>query len=237
MISGRSRNIPCNKDSQNVADPHIAKIELGCLGDFLPRNIFKVVTIDIFSGFVFSVMQNIDVLTISSKLENDYDLVKLIQDARDYFPKKTWDEIRYVEELSLERDVKIAVGGEPSEAFLFEKLVKRIGKVKGSEGLSSLLLGVTTDPIVALYHSFDGAKFRKTVYLVHDYVSEKIGVVSLFQVNRNSSSKVVAHGLGHNRGLSHHAEPIDLMYPGLLMLPTLQIEGFCEACLRRLTKH
>ena len=180
-------------------------------------------------------MQAINVLTISSGPENDRDLVEIIEDARDYFPKKTWDEIRYLEELSLEHDVKIAVGREHSEAFLFEKLVTRVGKMKGSEGLSNLLLGITTDPIVALYHSFDGTRFRRTVYLIHDYVSEKVGVVSLFRVNRNSSSKVVAHGLGHNRGLGHHAKPIDLMYPGLLRLPTLQVEGFCEACLLRLT--
>lgn len=197
---------------------------------------FKVATIDIFSGSVFSVMQAINVLTISSGPENDRDLVEIIEDARDYFPKKTWDEIRYLEELSLEHDVKIAVGREHSEAFLFEKLVKRVVKMKGSEGSSSLLLGVTTDPIVALYHSFDGTRFRRTVYLVHDYVSEKVGVVSLFRVNRCSSSKVVAHGLGHNRGLSHHTKPIDLMNPGLLRLPTLQVEGFCEACLLRLTE-
>jgi hypothetical protein len=195
----------------------------------------KVVTTDIFSGSVFSVMQAINVLTITSGRENDRDLVKIIENARDYFPEKTWDEIRHLEELSLEHDVKIAVGREHSEAFLFEKLVKRVGKMKGSEGLSNLLLGITTDPIVALYHSFDGTRFRRTVYLVHDYVSERVGVVSLFRVNSNSSSKVVAHGLGHNRGLSHHVKPIDLMYPGLLRLPTLQVEGFCEACLLRLT--
>jgi hypothetical protein len=75
------------------------------------------------------------------------------------------------------------------------------------------------------------------LHLVHDYVDERIGVVSLFRINKGSSSKVVAHGLGHNRGLRHHQEPIDLMYSGLLRTPTLRVEGFCKVCLRKLTDN
>jgi len=100
----------------------------------------------------------------------------------------------------------------------------------------SLLLGGTPDPVVALYCFFDGKNFKKTLYLVHDYVTEKVGVVSFFQLDEENSRKVVAHGLGHNRGLRHHMEPIDLMYPELLRFPILQVEGFCRVCLRTLKK-
>jgi len=100
----------------------------------------------------------------------------------------------------------------------------------------SLFLGITTDPVVAMYHFFDRTSFKKALYLVHDYVDEKVGVVSLFQVKEESSRKLVAHGLGHNRGLRHHVEPIDLMYSKLLNSLTLQVDGFCEVCLRKLAK-
>jgi predicted Zn-dependent protease len=58
---------------------------------------------------------------------------------------------------------------------------------------------------------------------------------SLFQVDAQQSSRVVVHGLGHNRGLRHHVEPIDVMYPHLLKSPVLEVEGFCMGCLRKLT--
>jgi predicted Zn-dependent protease len=127
--------------------------------------------------------------------------------------------------------------GESLGAFLFEKLTKRIGKIKDSHGLMNLLLAITPDPIVAIYYFFDGKHFRRTLCLVHDYVAETVGVVSLFRVTKRYSSKVVAHGLGHNRGLRHHLKPIDLMYPGLLRTHTLEVEGFCKACLDKLTQN
>ena len=67
-------------------------------------------------------------------------------------------------------------------------------------------------------------------------MDEKVGFASLFQLNERSSNRLVAHGLGHNRGLQHHVEPIDLMHSELLSSSTLQVDGFCEACLRKLRK-
>jgi len=181
-------------------------------------------------------MHSINVLTINGKPENERDLVKIVEDARSYFPMETWDDIIYLGKLSLEHDVKIAKSGESFGAFLFEGLIKRIKRIKDSDRLMSLLLGITPDPIVAMHYFFDGKNFKRALYLVHDYVAERVGVVSLFRLNEETSSKVMAHGLGHNRGLRHHVEPIDLMYSELLRFPILQVEGFCQVCLHMLTK-
>jgi len=182
-------------------------------------------------------MRSINVLTVNEEPENERDLVKIVEDARSYFPTETWDDIRYLGKLCLKHDVEIAASGESFGAFLFEKLTKRIGRIKDSHRLMNLLLGITPDPIVAIYPFFDGKHFKRALYLVHDYVTETVGVVSLFRLNRGSSSKVVAHGLGHSRGLQHHLQPIDLMYSELLRTPTLQLEGFCKVCLRKLAKN
>lgn len=181
-------------------------------------------------------MHSINVLTINGESENEIDLIKIVESAKSYFPSETWDDIRYLGKLSLEHDVKIATNEEFFGAFIFGKLVERIERIKDSNKLMSLLLGITPDPIVAVYYFFDGKTFKRALYLVHDYVTKKAGVVSLFRVKQESSSKVVAHGLGHNRGLHHHAEPIDLMYSELLRSPALQVEGFCKACLYKLIK-
>jgi predicted Zn-dependent protease len=97
-----------------------------------------------------------------------------------------------------------------------------------------LLLAITPEPVVALYYFFNGKGFKRTLYFVHDYVDETVGIVSLFQVKTKEADKVIAHGLGHSRGLRHHLEPVDLMHPELLRT-ALDIEGFCKVCLRRLT--
>ena len=181
-------------------------------------------------------MRSITVLTISGKTEDKEDVVEIVEDASGYFPTDTWDDIIYIGKISLEHDFKVATGRESYGAFLFQKLIKRIRKVRDSNRLISLLLGITSDPIVAVHHFFDRTNFKRAFYLVHDYVDEKAGVVSLFQVEEETSSKLVAHGLGHNRGLSHHIAPIDLMYSELLKSPILQVDGFCEVCLRKLAK-
>ncbi len=181
-------------------------------------------------------MQSISVLTISGEQENDKDMVKIVEVASGYFPTQTWEDIGYVGKLSFEHDFKVVTGRESYGAFLFQKLISKIRRVRDSKKLTSLLLGITADPMVAMYHFFDRTNFKRALYLVHDYVDEKVGVVSLFQVNEGSSSRLVAHGLGHNRGLCHHVEPIDLMYSELLSSSTLQVDGFCEVCLCKLTK-
>ena len=181
-------------------------------------------------------MQSISVLTISGEQENDKDMVKIVEVARDYFPTQTWEDIGYIGKLSFEHDFKVATSRESYGAFHFQKLISKLRRVRDSKKLVNLLLGITADPMVAVYHFFDRTNFKRAFYLVHDYVDEKVGVVSLFQVSEGSSSRLVAHGLGHNRGLRHHVKPIDLMYSELLSSLTLQVDGFCEACLRKLAK-
>ncbi len=182
-------------------------------------------------------VHSIDVLTINEKVEDTRDLVTIIEDARDYFPTETWDAVRYLGKLSLEHDFKIAIKEESAGAFLFERLIDEMARIKASKRLMNLLLGITPDPIVASYYFFAGSNFKKALYLVHDYVTKNVGVVSLFRVEEEDSSKVAAHGLGHNKGLRHHTEPIDLMYSDLLNTFDLQVNGFCRACTRKLANE
>jgi predicted Zn-dependent protease len=179
-------------------------------------------------------MRAIGVLTINAELENDEDFVKTVEDARDYFLAETWAGIQYLGALSLKHDVKVATKEESRGALLLDRLFAAVRKVKENESLVTLVLGITPDPVIALHYFFDGTNFKRASYLVHDYVAEQVGVVSLFQVEEDSLTKVVAHGLGHSRGLRHHAKPIDLMYPELLRVSAPQVDGFCEACMRKL---
>ncbi len=180
------------------------------------------------------IMESINVLIIGGDPEDKKDMVELVEDASSFFPTEIWDDIIYIGKLSLEHDFKIKISRESYGAFLFRRLIDRMKGIKDSTRLVSLLLGITADPIVTVYHFFDETSFKKAIYLVHDYVNKKVGVVSLFRVKEDTSSKLVAHGLGHNRGLRHHAEPIDLMYYELLTAPTLEVDGFCKLCRRKL---
>jgi len=182
-------------------------------------------------------MQSINMVTINTDHKVDLDLVRVVEQAKGYFPGEVWDEIRYLGDLTLERDFNISLGRKTLGAFLFEKLIAKIRKVMNELGLESLLLGITPDPIVSTSYFFDKQTFKRIVYLVHDYVNVKLGVVSLFSVDEKTSSKVVAHGLGHSKGLHHHEKPVDLMHPALLRLPSLQVNGFCKTCLRDLKEN
>lgn len=171
----------------------------------------------------------IDVLTVNEELESQVDLIRVVEEARNYFSTETWDDVRYIGKLKMNHDVTITTGKEHRRALLVENITKRIRRIRDCE-LTNLLLGITTDPVIAMYYYLDGNLFRRSLFLVHDYVSEKIGIVSLFRVKEESASKVIAHGLGHSRGLVHHHKPIDLMYSRLLNTLTLQVEGFCKGC-------
>jgi len=181
-------------------------------------------------------MDSINIFTIEGEPKGELDSAKIVEDARCYFPVETWAEIRYLGKLTLAHDVKILVERQCFGGFLCEKLIERFRKLMDHLGLRDLLLGITLDPVVTTYFFFDKEQFRRTVYLVHDYVAQKIGVISLFRVNEEFSNKLVAHGLGHNRGLHHHVKPVDIMHPEMLKFPRLQVEGFCKICLRELTQ-
>lgn len=179
-------------------------------------------------------MGSIGVLTINDEPENVEDLASIVECAKEYFPVDTWGAISYLGELSLQHDVEIATRGEFFRAFIFDRLIEKVRGLRRPERADDLLLAITRDPIVATYFVFNGKTFKRTSYLVHDYVASGNGVVSLFAVEEDASSKVVAHGLGHNKGLRHHAKPIDLMYSELLQSPSLRVEGFCNKCLGQL---
>ncbi len=177
-------------------------------------------------------MGSIEVVTVN-KILGQLDLIKIIEEAKRYFSTETWDDVKFIGELKITHDITMATGKESYRAFLIENIIKRIKKTRNAK-LTNLLLGITEDPIIAMFFYFDGRTFKRSLFLVHDYVSERIGVVSLFQAEEKVAIKVVAHGLGHSKGLTHHHKPIDFMYSKLLNAQTLKIEGFCKDCQEKL---
>ena len=175
----------------------------------------------------------IDVLTINEGPRGVEGLLDIVEKAGEYFPRGSWEEIEYLGNLSVERDVRIASNKKLYDALIFEKVVKKIRGVRGALKARELLLGVTRDPVVDIRFRFEAGTIRRSANLVHDYVTSDIGVVSLFKIDEDAGEKLTAHGLGHSRGLSHHSDPIDLMYIGLLRNPEVR-EPFCRECVDRL---
>ncbi|MEM3010629.1 MAG: hypothetical protein QXE76_02340 [Candidatus Bathyarchaeia archaeon] len=178
----------------------------------------------------------IDLLTINETLENEKELIEIVEQATKYFPKGTWETIEYLGNLSLKHDVKIASKGRIYGAFLFERLIQKIKKLKVAFKRFELLLGVTSDPVVTIYYRFEGGAYERIVNVVHDYVSEDVGIVSFFRAKGELAKKLVAHGLGHNRGLRHHMTPVDVMYVDLLNYPMLDKKVFCRECIDKLRR-
>ena len=181
-------------------------------------------------------MQSISVLTINKEPESEQDLVKIAEGAIRYFHTGTSNDVMYLGKLSLDHDVKVATSQECLGAFLFKTLIRRIRRLRDSYRATNFWLGMTPDPVVDMYCFLEGTHLKRASYLVHDYMTEAVGIASLFRVNEGFSSKIVAHGLGHSRGLLHHADPIDLMYSELLDASKLKVEGFCKLCSCKLTR-
>jgi len=176
----------------------------------------------------------IDVLTINEETKNEDEVLEIVKQASKYFPKGIWEGVEYLGNLDMEHDLKITSNKKVCGAFIFEKVVSKIRKLKGKFKTFKLLLGITSDPIVSIYYRFEFGTYYRMVNLVHDYVSEDIGVVSLFEIKDDSASNLVAHGLGHNKGLKHHINPIDVMYIDLLNHPMLSKKPFCIECTSKL---
>ena len=176
----------------------------------------------------------IDVLTINEDTKNEEELLKIVNLACEYFPKGIWESIEYLGNLNIEHDVKVASNTRIYNAFIFEKLLRRIRKLKSMLKAFKLLLGITSDPIVTVYYRFEIGTFQRIISIVYDYVSDDVGVVSLFKAKDMSASMLIAHGLGHSRGLRHHVDPIDLMYIDLLNYPMLNKKDFCKECITKL---
>lgn len=182
-------------------------------------------------------MQSLDLLTINEDLRSKEDLVEVMWKAFDYFPRGIWEGVNFVGNVSVEWDLRIKSREMSFGAFLFSRLLRKVRELRSRLGVEDLLLGVTHDPVIVLYHRFEVDRFRRVVNLVHDYVSSDVGMISLFEMEEDAAAKVAAHGLGHNRGLGHHLEPVDLMYEGLLHGKPIRIDGFCDECKRKLKKR
>jgi len=181
----------------------------------------------------------IDTLTINEEHKSNEEILEIIWRALEYFPRGLWEGINYLGNINMTYDIKIRVERNKAihGAFIFNRLVNKIKRIRELLQIRELLLAVTCDPIIALYHTFNFEKLSRMANLVHDYFSKDIGVVSLFRIEGDrKASKVVAHGLGHSQGLRHHIKPIDLMYEGLLECDNLTNNGFCHECLKRMKR-
>lgn len=181
-------------------------------------------------------MPSLEVLTIneSEKHSSGEDLLEIMWRALEYFPRGIWESINYLGDARMKYDVKIRSMGNIYNAFLFSNLIDKIRKIKRTLQIKDLLLAVTRDPVITLYHRFEDERIRQIANLVYDYVSSDVGILSFFRVTEEKAPKIIAHGLGHNRGLRHHVEPIDVMYEGLIEHNNLRNNGFCDSCIRRM---
>lgn len=175
-------------------------------------------------------------LTINEEVKSREDLIDVMWKAFSYFPEGVWKEVNYVGNVSVKCDLTIESKEETHEAFIFSHLARRIREMRSIIKTDELLVGVTHNPVIVTYHRFDTNKFKRIVNIVHDYVSNDIGIISFFKAEDESAVKIAAHGLGHNQGLTHHAQPIDIMYLGLLNGNRIKINGFCIECLQKLKK-
>jgi len=181
-------------------------------------------------------VQSLDMLTINEEFRNREDLVELMWTAFSYFPRGIWEGVNFVGNISVKCDLKIRLKQDVCGAFVFSHLLRKIKEMKNMLKTEDLLLAMTHHPVIVMYHRFEVDGFKRMVNIVHDYVSNDVGMISLYETDEDAAAKVAAHGLGHNQGLTHHAEPIDLMYAGLLHGHRIEIDGFCSECKRKLKK-
>lgn len=182
-------------------------------------------------------MPSLDMLSINEELGNKEDLVEVMWKAFTYFPRGIWEGVNYLGDVSVKCDLKIRSKEEVRRAFVFSHLMRRIREMRDMLRIENLLLAVTHDPVLVMFHRFEVDRFKRIVNVVHDYVSDDVGMISLFETDEDATTKMAAHGLGHNQGLMHHAEPVDLMYAGLLGGNPIKIDGFCSKCQRKLKKR
>lgn len=179
-------------------------------------------------------VQSLDMLTINDEPKNKEDLIEMIWKAFSYFPEGIWKTVNYIGNVKVKHDLKIKSKGRTCGAFVFSDLVSRIRGMKDTLRIEDLLFAVTHDPVIVSYHRFELDRFKRIIEVVHDYVSDDVGIFSLFETEEEVRARIAAHGLGHNQGLGHHLEPLDLMYVRLLSGDRIRIDGFCLQCQRKL---
>ena len=182
-------------------------------------------------------MQLLDMMTINEEAENNDDVMEIVWKAFDYFPEGVWEGIKYVGNVKVKHDLKIKIKEKVYGAFIFNHLITKIKEIRGLLESENLVLALTHDPVITVYHRLEEEGFKRIVNLVRDYVSRDAGLVSLFETEEETATKIAAHGLGHNQGLEHHAKPVDLMYARLLNGNPIERDGFCIECKRKLRKR
>jgi predicted Zn-dependent protease len=173
---------------------------------------------------------DLDVVTINSEDPNQ-DLVKLVEEGVEFFPPYIWDSINYTGEVEFPCDRELFMGERFIPSFEYRKLISRLRKIKRKKPL----LGIISNHLVYFESIFyENGKLKISYMPIRDYM-EEVGFVSLLKLENQVASKIIAHALGHNRGLEHHHIPIDLMYPELRDI-TYVPEQFCKKCIYTLDR-
>ena len=175
-------------------------------------------------------------LTLNEKPRVKDDLVEIICRALSYFPEEPWEGVNYLGNMEVEHHLEIRSRDELHGAFIIDRLMNRIRELRKQLEARDLLLALTHDPVIITYYRFEGSGLKRIVNLVRDYVNGRVGLVSLFEMDEETGVRVAAHGLGHNQGLEHHPDPIDLMYVRLLDGTPIRENGFCDECQSRLER-
>lgn len=183
-----------------------------------------------------SLEEKINILTINEELLDAEDLLEIVHSAMKYFPKRIWGKVEYFGNLRIKHHFQIKFQGKIFDALVFEEILQKLKEIKTALNFEGFLLALTYDPLIRINYCFEKGAFRRLVLWIHDYVVGTIGMISFFQIEGETMKMVTAHGLGHNQGLKHHFEPIDLMYVGLLGNEPLKKIGFCEECKGKLEK-
>lgn len=180
-------------------------------------------------------MTALDILSINEDPGDRECLTETVWKALKYFPEGLWNAVNYLGNISVKCDLEISSGGRNQGALSFQSLVKRLREARRIRMVKRLLLAVTHEPVILSYFRFEVDRFKRIVNLIRDYVSNDVGLVSLFRVEEEANVKIAAHGLGHNQGLEHHMQPDDLMYESLIQdLESVRIDGFCAVCQKKL---
>lgn len=173
-------------------------------------------------------------LTLNERPKVKEDLLDIIYRALSYFPDELWEGVNYLGNVDVEHHLKISSKDELHGAFIIDRLMNKIRELRKRLEARDLLLALTHDPVIIAYYTFEDDGLKRMVNLVRDYVNKEVGLVSLFEMDEETGIRVAAHGLGHNQGLEHHPDPIDLMYVRLLDGTPIMESGFCNECRDRL---
>jgi len=176
----------------------------------------------------------INMITINDAFKNKDEFLEILWAAFDYFPEGLWQGIKYLGNIALNHNLKIKLKKKVYSALIFNDLIRQLKEIKKTIKANTLLLTLTKDPVIAVYTRLEVERFERIINLVHDYVSTDVGILSLFGKVDEKAIKMAAHGLGHNKGLEHHLKPVDLMYAGLLKENSIESDGFCVECQKKL---